>query len=80
LSEAWELTWLPECSFDTIVMNSVIRPFPGVSYLEDVLRSVLTKVRPGARLFLGDIRNLRTAHYFYTEVKLRTSGGDATAG
>jgi amino acid adenylation domain-containing protein len=76
-TEAADLTGLPERFFDTIVLNSVAQYFPGVSYLDDVLRSALTRLKPGGRLFLGDIRDLRTAHYFYTEVKLRASPGDA---
>jgi amino acid adenylation domain-containing protein len=79
-TEARDLTGLPEHFFDTIVLNSVTQYFPCVSYLDDVLRSALTRLKPGGKLFLGDIRDLRTAHYFYTEVKLRTSPGDATSG
>ncbi|HEY2575704.1 MAG TPA: methyltransferase, partial [Streptosporangiaceae bacterium] len=77
-AEAADLGELPAGFFDVIVINSVIQYFPGLRYLEDVLRSALTRAEPGARIFLGDIRNLRTAECFHTEVRL-TSAEDPDA-
>ncbi|MFD3586902.1 non-ribosomal peptide synthase/polyketide synthase [Streptomyces sp. NPDC058683] len=56
---AHELTGLPEGSFDTIVVNSVIQYFPSSDYLTDVLRSAARLLAPGGALFVGDVRNLR---------------------
>ncbi|MER5528768.1 non-ribosomal peptide synthase/polyketide synthase [Streptomyces sp. NPDC002677] len=56
---AHELTGLPEGSFDTIVVNSVIQYFPGADYLTGVLRSAARLLAPGGALFVGDVRNLR---------------------
>jgi amino acid adenylation domain-containing protein len=76
---ASDLGDLPSGLFDTVVINSVAQYFPSVSYLDDVLRSAVARAAPDAKIFLGDVRNLSTAHYFYTEVKLRTADQDATS-
>ncbi len=79
-AEARQLDQLPDHYFDTIVINSVVQYFPSAGYLEDVLRSALGKAAPGAAIFLGDIRNLRTAHYCYAETRLATATAGQTAG
>ncbi|MEW1646160.1 non-ribosomal peptide synthase/polyketide synthase [Streptomyces sp. NPDC091219] len=56
---AHDLTGLPECHFDTIVVNSVIQYFPGGDYLTGVLRSAAALLAPGGAVFVGDVRNLR---------------------
>ncbi len=69
-AEARDLAGVPDGYFDTIIINSVAQYFPGIAYLEDVLRAALGKARPGAAIFLGDIRNLMTARRFYAEAGL----------
>ena len=50
---------LPEGTFDTIVLNSVVQYFPSEEYLIRVLQSAERLLAPGGRIFLGDLRNLR---------------------
>jgi ubiquinone/menaquinone biosynthesis C-methylase UbiE len=47
-----------EGSFDTVILNSVVKYFPNVSYLLGVLEGALRLVKPGGRIFIGDVRNL----------------------
>lgn len=46
---------------DTVVMNSVTQHFPSLAYLADVVRRSLELVRPGGRVFIGDVRDARLA-------------------
>ena len=64
-----DLSGLPD-SFDTVVVNSVIQYFPDADYLTAVLDGALKLVRPGGRVFVGDVRNLRLLRYLQTAVRL----------
>ena len=56
---------LPEQTFDTVVLNSVVQYFPDERYLTTVIRAALARLRPGGTIFLGDLRSLPllTAHH-----------------
>ncbi|NEA64769.1 amino acid adenylation domain-containing protein [Streptomyces sp. SID12488] len=74
-----DLTGLPgDGYFDTIVINSVIQYFPSIDYLTSVIRGAMELLAPGGALFVGDVRNLRLARTFQTEIQ-ETKGvtGDA---
>ncbi|WSA47483.1 amino acid adenylation domain-containing protein [Streptomyces sp. NBC_01803] len=71
---------LPEGHFDTIVLNSVVQYFPSESYLLDVLRKAVRLLAPGGALFLGDIRDLRSARGLYEAAEAARLGPDATDG
>ncbi|MFF4753597.1 amino acid adenylation domain-containing protein [Streptomyces sp. NPDC002514] len=73
--EAIDLSGLPENTFDTVILNSVIQYFPSVDYLSQVLKGLLDLLTPGGRLFVGDVRNQRLAGRFYTEVAEHSAGG-----
>jgi len=53
-----ELDDLPDETFDTVVVNSLTHYFPDAEYLRAVLVGALRLVRPGGRVFLGDVRSL----------------------
>ncbi|MEV7319542.1 non-ribosomal peptide synthase/polyketide synthase [Streptomyces sp. NPDC093970] len=77
---AHELTGLPEGSFDTIVVNSVVQYFPSADYLTGVLRSAARLLAPGGALFVGDVRNLRLLRTLSAAVetgRARTDDKDA---
>ncbi|HEX8179495.1 MAG TPA: amino acid adenylation domain-containing protein, partial [Pyrinomonadaceae bacterium] len=57
-------------SFDTIILNSVVQYFPSLAYLLRVLEGALTVLKPGGRIFLGDVRNFRLLEAFHTSVQL----------
>jgi amino acid adenylation domain-containing protein len=67
---AHELDGLQGEAFDTVVLNSVIQYFPNIDYLLRVLEGAAGVVRPGGRIFLGDVRNLRLLPAFHASVQL----------
>ncbi|MFF9314764.1 non-ribosomal peptide synthase/polyketide synthase [Streptomyces sp. NPDC014748] len=64
-----DLTGLPAGYFDTIVVNSVIQYFPSVDYLTAVIDGAMSLLAPGGALYIGDVRNLRLARTFHTEIQ-----------
>ncbi|WP_280409598.1 non-ribosomal peptide synthase/polyketide synthase [Nocardia brasiliensis] len=71
---------LPECHFDTVVLNSVVQYFPSQAYLSKVLEQVLRVLAPGGAVFVGDVRNFALLTEFTTAVQLvRHGGADAAA-
>ena len=67
---AEDLAGLPANEFDTVVLNSVIQYFPDIEYLIKVLEGAVRVVRPGGRVFVGDVRNLRLLEAFHASVQL----------
>jgi SAM-dependent methyltransferase len=57
-------------SFDTVVINSVIQHFPSVTYLVRVLERMLEVVRPGGKIFFGDVRSLSLLNAYAASVEL----------
>jgi amino acid adenylation domain-containing protein len=55
-----DFSGLPRGRFDVVVLNSVVQYFPGTGYLERVVAGARELLAPGGRLFVGDVRNLRT--------------------
>ncbi|MFK0286703.1 non-ribosomal peptide synthase/polyketide synthase [Streptomyces sp. NPDC090499] len=64
-----DLGGLPAGHFDTIVVNSVIQYFPSIEYLTAVIHGAMELLAPGGALFVGDVRNLRLARTFHTEIQ-----------
>ncbi|MFD4371312.1 amino acid adenylation domain-containing protein [Streptomyces sp. NPDC058486] len=69
-----DTTGLPRGHFDTIVINSVVQYFPHEEYLRDVLTKLLDLLRPGGRLFVGDVRCLPLVDGMWTGVRLGQLG------
>ncbi|MGP3966626.1 amino acid adenylation domain-containing protein [Streptomyces sp. 6N223] len=65
---AHELDDLPGGHFDTIVINSVIQYFPSADYLTGVIEGALRLLTDDGVLFVGDVRNLRSARAFATAI------------
>ncbi|MDY7095152.1 MAG: amino acid adenylation domain-containing protein [Acidobacteriota bacterium] len=61
----------PDDRFDLVVLNSVAQYFPGIEYLESVLRSLRPFLTPGGSWFLGDLRSLPLLEPFITDVLLQ---------
>ena len=55
--------------FDCVIINSVIQYFPSIDYLIRVLEGAVRIVRPGGKIYLGDVRNLRLLHAFHAAVQ-----------
>ena len=60
-----DFTDIPEHYFDTVVINSVAQYFPHSDYLVRVLQGAARTLKPGGRIFLGDIQSnsLLAAHH-----------------
>jgi amino acid adenylation domain-containing protein/thioester reductase-like protein len=67
---AEDLAKLQEGDFDTIVINSVLQYFPSLDYLVKILQMAAKAVKPGGRIFLGDVRSLPLLEAFHTSVQL----------
>ena len=67
-------------SFDTIIINSVIQLFPDFAYFRLVVARMLTLVRPGGRIFIGDAVNLAMLETLQTSLQLFRASDDAPAG
>ena len=55
--------------FDTIILNSVVQYFPSAAYLTDVLLAAIGLLRPGGRIFVGDVRNPRTHALYLSSIR-----------
>lgn len=66
-----ELIGLPENSFDTIVLNSVIQYFPDEDYLMKVVSGALNLLKPEGNIFIGDVRSFPLLEAFHTSVELQ---------
>ncbi|MFB7582626.1 amino acid adenylation domain-containing protein [Streptomyces hydrogenans] len=73
-------TGLPRGHFDTVVVNSVVQYFPHEEYLRDVLVKLLDLLRPGGRLFVGDVRCLPLVDAMWTGVRLAQLAHDPAPG
>ena len=49
---------------DTVVINSVVQYFPGVSYLTDVIGNAVSMLENNGRIIIGDVRDLRLLRMF----------------
>ncbi|WP_158945457.1 bifunctional 2-polyprenyl-6-hydroxyphenol methylase/3-demethylubiquinol 3-O-methyltransferase UbiG [Granulicella sp. S190] len=62
---AHKLSELEACSFDTIILNSVVQYFPSPIYLWNVLSECMRVITEHGRIFVGDIRDLRLLSSFH---------------
>ncbi|MFI5530062.1 amino acid adenylation domain-containing protein [Kitasatospora sp. NPDC051853] len=70
---------LPTGHFDTVVINSVIQYFPSGDYLARVLEGALALLRPGGRIFVGDVRNRMSLRAFHVALQAGRFDADAEA-
>ncbi|MBW3656898.1 MAG: methyltransferase, partial [Gemmatimonadetes bacterium] len=66
--------------FDLVVVNSVAQYFPDLDYLLRVLEGAAAALRPGGRIFVGDVRSLPLGGAFHASVELARAPGDLPAG
>lgn len=57
--------------YDVIVINSVIQYFPGVDYLLNILEKASALLKPGGKIFIGDVRNLELLNIFSMSIELK---------
>ena len=69
LGSALEVSGI-SCSYDTVILNSVVQYFPDVEYLHTVLQRATSLVAPGGHIFIGDVRHLGLLSAFHSSVQL----------
>ena len=65
---------------DTIILNSVAQHFPDVEYLMSFVENSLQRLGPGAKIFIGDVRNKELLEQFHSSVQLAKSESDISIG
>jgi iturin family lipopeptide synthetase A len=68
--EASNLEGFEQASFDTVIINSVAQYFPSIDYLVEVIKGAIQVVKPGGRIYIGDVRNLAQLEAFHASVQL----------
>jgi len=71
-----DFTGLEGVRFDTVILNSVVQYFPSIDYLTKVLEGALRVLKPGGRLFVGDVRSLPLLETFHTSVEMQQAPDD----
>jgi amino acid adenylation domain-containing protein len=77
--EADDLAEYAGAEFDVVVVNSVAQYFPDLDYLLRVLEGAAATLRPGGRIFLGDVRSLPLAGAFHASVELARAPEELSA-
>lgn len=70
---ATELHDLASSSFDTVILNSVVQYFPDVGYLLAVLEEAVRLLRPGGKVFLGDVKHRGLLPSYHGTVQMMRS-------
>jgi len=71
---------IPDCDFDTVIINSVAQYFPNADYLAEVLENAARTVKPGGRIFLGDIQSNALLSVHHAEALGKRAVKGTTAG
>ena len=76
IGRADALSHLTDSQFDTVILNSVVQYFPNADYLVAVLSQAVQCVKPGGRIFVGDVRNLLLLEAFHASVQYARGAKD----
>jgi amino acid adenylation domain-containing protein len=71
---------LSSATFDLVVLNSIVQYLPGIADLVRVLEAAAGYLKPGGRIYLGDLRNHDLQHLFHASVQGHQAGGRSTIG
>ncbi len=66
--DASDLKDVPVEEVDTVMIHSVIQYFPGIDYLTNLIRTLAERLPARARIFIGDVRDLRLLKAFHAAV------------
>lgn len=67
-------------AFDCVILNSVVRDFPSIDYLLEVLKGAARVVRPGGTIFVGDVPDFGLSELFHKAVALSQAEDRLPAG
>lgn len=71
---------IPEEYFDTVIINSVAQYFPDSGYLVRVLEGAARVLKPGGRIFLGDLQGHALLTILHSESLHERAPAGTTAG
>lgn len=71
---------IPDGYFDTVVINSVAQYFPDAAYLARVLQGAAKALKPGGRIFLGDIQSNALLAAHHAEILRERAPAGSTCG
>ena len=66
-------------SFDTVILNSVSQNFPSIDYMVQVMAGAVKAVKPGGRIFVGDVRSLPLLLAYHASVQLYQAADSSEA-
>ncbi len=75
-----DFSGIPDGHFDTVIINSVAQYFPSAAYLADVLEKAALTLRPGGRIFLGDIQSNALLPVHHAEALAARAPAGTTSG
>lgn len=75
-----DFSGIPDGDFDTVVINSVAQYFPNAAYLERVLAGAAKLLKPGGRIFLGDLQSNALLAAHHAEILRERASTDSTCG
>lgn len=78
LQTAEDFSGLEREGFDLVVLNSIVQYFPDHSYLQRVLAGAVDCVRPGGKIYIGDVRSLPLLRAYHASVQLFQAAGKLT--
>jgi amino acid adenylation domain-containing protein len=67
--EASDFSGVPAGEFDLVIVNSVIQYFASTEYLMQVIAGAVDACAAGARIFIGDVRNLSLLTPYHASVQ-----------
>lgn len=59
-----------QAPFDMVIINSVIQYFPSANYLTNVLKNMVSFLKPQGQIFIGDARSLPLKNTFHTALEV----------
>lgn len=65
-----DFSGIPTGAFDVVILNSVVQYFPSLDYLLRVLTGAVHVLKPGGRIYLGDVRSYPLLDAFHASVQL----------
>ena len=71
-----DFTGLNEGSFDCVILNSVVQYFPSVEYLLRVLEGAVRRLKPGGKLYVGDVRSYPLLSAYHASVQHYQASAD----
>ena len=75
-----DFSGIPDAHFDTVIINSVAQYFPDANYLTRVLDGAARILKPGGRIFLGDLQGNALLPIHHAESLLERALAGTTVG